>query len=135
MPERSGYLAEANRDESMRGRIRFSHPQWFIAILLFTVSLLNYIDRQVLSVLVPVMKDQIGLSTTQYALAVNAFLLAYGFMYAGSGVVLDRLGARLGLAFFVVSWSIASGLHAVVTGVVSLVALRFLLGLMEPGGW
>ena len=76
--------------------IGFTRGQALIAALLFAVSLLNYIDRQVLSVLVPVMKEQIGLTTAQYAWAVNSFLLAYGFMYTGSGIVLDRLGSRIG---------------------------------------
>ena len=115
--------------------IGFTRGQALTAALLFAVSLLNYIDRQVLSVLVPVMKDQIGLTTAQYAWAVNSFLLAYGFMYTGSGVVLDRLGSRIGLALFVACWSLASGLHACLTGFAGLVLLRFLLGLTEPGGW
>src|SRR5437870_3376252 len=115
--------------------MRFSRNQVFVAALLFAVAWLNYIDRQVLSVLMPVMKDQIGLSQTQYAWTINSFLLAYGFMYTGSGLVLDRVGSRIGLALFVASWSVASGLHAATTGFVTLLIFRFLLGLTEPGGW
>lgn len=115
--------------------MRFSRRQQAIAVLLFFVALLNYVDRQVLSVLVPVMKEQIGLTTEQYAWLVNAFLLAYGIMYTGSGLVLDRVGARIGLAAFVVLWSIFSGLHAFAAGFLSLLLLRLLLGLAEPGGW
>lgn len=115
--------------------MRFSRNQIFVAALLFAVAWLNYIDRQVLSVLMPVMKDKIGLTQIEYAWAVNSFLLAYGFMYTGSGLAMDRLGSRLGLALFVASWSVVSGLHAAVTGFASLVGLRFLLGLAEPGGW
>lgn len=115
--------------------MRFSPRQRAIVSLLFAVALLNYIDRQVLSVLVPVMKEKIGLTTEQYAWLVNAFLLAYGIMYTGSGLVLDRVGARVGLAAFVAIWSIVSGLHAAATGFISLLVLRFLLGLAEPGGW
>ena len=106
-----------------------------IIALLFLVNVLNYLDRQVLSVLAPVLRKEIGLSQMQYAMAVNSFLAAYAVMYAGSGMVLDRLGARIGLAFFVTAWSIASGLHAAVAGFAGLAAFRFLLGLTEPGGW
>jgi len=55
------------------------------------------------------MRQDLGLSTRDYATAVNAFLIAYGIMYLGSGVIIDRLGARTGLALFVGSWSIVSG--------------------------
>ncbi len=120
---------------STPARIRFSRRQTAIASLLFVVALLNYIDRLVLSVLMPVMKDSVGLTVSQYSWLVNAFLLAYGIMYTGSGLVLDRLGSRLGLAIFVCVWSLISGLHAAASGFVSFLLLRFLLGLAEPGGW
>jgi ACS family hexuronate transporter-like MFS transporter len=137
---RTGMLSRENTSEAgtppaATEQMRFSRRQQAIVTLLFAVALLNYIDRQVLSVLVPVMKDQIGLTTEQYAWLVNAFLFAYGIMYTGSGLVLDRVGARLGLAFFVLVWSVVSGLHAAAGGFAGLLVLRFLLGLSEPGGW
>src|SRR6478736_2610985 len=97
MPDNTTDTTASSRADSMR----FSPRQRAIVSLLFAVALLNYIDRQVLSVLVPVMKEEIGLTTEQYAWLVNAFLLAYGIMYTGSGLVLDRVGARVGLAAFV----------------------------------
>src|SRR5437667_7153010 len=97
--------SQTNVPASAPGRIRFSRQQTAIVSLLFVVALLNYIDRLILSVLMPVMKDAVGLTVAQYAWLVNAFLLAYGIMYTGSGLVLDRLGSRLGLAIFVVVWS------------------------------
>lgn len=116
-------------------RLLFSREQTAIVSLLFIVALLNYMDRLVLSVLMPVLKQVVGLSTAEYAWLVNAFLLAYGVMYTGSGLVLDRVGSRLGLAVFVVTWSMVSGLHAAAGGFVGFLVLRFLLGLAEPGGW
>jgi ACS family hexuronate transporter-like MFS transporter len=97
--------------------------------------LLNYLDRQVLSIVFTEMKADLGLTQGQYTSAVNAFLLAYGFMYFGSGLILDRTGARLGVAIFVGSWSLVSGLHGFIGGFVSLIGLRFLLGMTEPGGF
>jgi ACS family hexuronate transporter-like MFS transporter len=114
---------------------RFTRSQIFIAALPMLMIVLNYLDRQILSVLAPVMRAEIGLSQMQYASAVNAFLAAYAFMYLGSGMLLDRLGSRVGLALFVALWSLASGLHAAVAGFWSLAAFRFLLGMTEPGGW
>src|SRR5262249_60150037 len=67
---------------------------------------------QALSVVAPVMRKELGVSVMGYANAVNSFLLAYAFMYAGSGIVLDRIGYRAGLAIFVGLWSVFSGLPA-----------------------
>ena len=116
-------------------KVALSTQQTLIAFLLFLMIVLNYLDRQILSVLAPVMRKEIGLTQTDYALAVNSFLLAYAFMYAGSGLILDRVGSRKGLAIFVALWSVASGLHAAIRGFAGLVCFRFLLGLAEPGGW
>jgi ACS family hexuronate transporter-like MFS transporter len=109
--------------------------QWVIAILLFFMILLNYLDRVVLSLVSPILRKELNLTQMDYALAVNAFLIAYGIMYLGSGLVLDRMGARSGLCLFVSLWSAACLLHVTITGLYSLVAYRFLLGVFEPGGW
>ena len=103
--------------------------------LLFFVSCLNYIDRQVLAIVIPLMRQQLGITPAQYGTSVSAFLLAYGLMYAGSGLILDRTNGRVGLAVFVAFWSFFSSLHAAITGVAGLIIFRFLLGLAEPGGW
>ncbi len=116
-------------------RLSFSREQWFLAVLLFVMMVMNYLDRQPLSVVAPVMRKELGLSVMDYAQAVNAFLLAYAFMYAGSGIVLDRIGFRAGLAIFVGLWSLFSALHAAISGFVTLLLFRFLLGLTEPGGF
>ncbi len=97
--------------------------------------LLNYLDRVVLSLLSPVIRAEFHLTPMDYAYAVNAFLIAYGIMYLGSGLVLDRVGSRKGLGLFVGLWSAACVLHAAITGFYSLVSYRFLLGIFEPGGW
>lgn len=116
-------------------KVRFTRRQSGVAALLFTMLLLNYLDRQVLSIVFTQMKADLGLDQSQYTVAVNAFLLAYGFMYFGSGLILDRTGARVGVAIFVALWSLVSALHGLVGGFVSLVVLRFLLGVTEPGGF
>jgi len=97
--------------------------------------LLNYLDRVVLSLLSPVIRAEFQLTQMDYAVAVNAFLVAYGVMYLGSGLVLDRIGSRTGLSLFVGLWSAACMLHAAIAGFYSLVSYRFLLGVFEPGGW
>ena len=113
----------------------FDRTQWFVASLLFAMLFLNYLDRLVLSVLQPIMQDEIGLSQIDYAWAVDAFLFSYAVMYFGSGIILDRIGSRKGLTLFVALWSVASALHASVRGFLDLAFFRFLLGVTEPGGW
>ena len=82
------------------GKLSFNREQSFLAFLLFLMMVMNYLDRQALSVIAPVMRKELGVSVMGYANAVNAFLFAYSIMYAGSGIVLDRIGYRAGLAIF-----------------------------------
>lgn len=123
------------QSQSGQIRTRFTRDQKVVVALLLSMNVLNYLDRNALSVVAPVMRHDLGLSTTDYALAVNAFLAAYAVMYTGSGLVMDRIGYRAGLALFVGAWSLVAGLHAAVVGLTSLAILRMLLGLAEPGGF
>lgn len=116
-------------------RTTFSRRQWAVAILLFFMILLNYLDRVVLSLVSPILRKEFNLTQMDYAVAINAFLIAYGLMYLGSGLVLDRVGSRAGLGYFVGFWSLACMMHAAIAGFYSLVTYRFLLGIFEPGGW
>jgi ACS family hexuronate transporter-like MFS transporter len=113
----------------------FSRQQWLIAVLLFVMILLNYLDRVVLSLVSPILRKELNLTQMDYAVAVNAFLVAYGLMYLGSGLVLDRTGSRAGLGYFVGLWSLACVMHATISGFYTMVTYRFLLGVFEPGGW
>ena len=77
----------------------------------------------------------IPLTNTQFSQLQAAFLLAYALMYAGGGVLVDRLGTRRGLLVIMIAWSIASASHGIATGFRSLLASRFLLGAGEGGGF
>ncbi len=109
--------------------------RWWIAGLLFLSVIINYIDRQCLSVLAPVITKELGLTPTGYANILNVFQLAYTGMYIGSGFLVDRWGARVSLAVFMGWWSVANALHGFATSAFSLGAFRFLLGLGEPGNF
>jgi MFS transporter, ACS family, hexuronate transporter len=104
---------------------------WFLLTLLFLASSLAFLDRQVLSVLAPTIMEEFGMSNTRYSQVVFAFVLTYTIMFGLGGRVLDAMGTRLGLAVSVGVWSLASMLHALVTGVWSLGAARCLLGVGE----
>lgn len=109
--------------------------RWWIAVLLLLASILNYIDRQTLSILAPTIQADLQLSDAQYGNVVSAFLVAYTIAYLVSGRIVDALGTKASLALFVGWWSIANMLTGLAKSPFSLGAFRFLLGLGEAGGY
>lgn len=101
----------------------------------FLATLINYLDRQALSVAAPVLIDQFHMSSVTYSRVVSAFMLAYTISNGLSGPLIDRLGTRLGYALCIAWWSAASVLHAFTRGPLSLGIFRFLLGIGEAGNW
>jgi MFS transporter, ACS family, hexuronate transporter len=101
--------------------------------VLFGGSVLNYLDRAVLGVVMPQVRHSLSLSNTDYGLVVNTFLLFYMIFYVVGGRVSDRLGCRRSFVVNVIAWSAASMLHALSRGLLSLCALRGLLGAAEGG--
>jgi ACS family hexuronate transporter-like MFS transporter len=115
--------------------IRVPHLRWWMATLLFLATVVNYLDRQTLSLLAPMLRDEFGISNTGYSRIIFAFLLAYMIMQSGSGRLMDRLGTRLGFSLAMAFWSCAAMLHALANSAWSLAAFRFLLGAGEAGNW
>lgn len=109
--------------------------RWWILGLLFAASVLNYVDRQALSLLAPTIQAELGLSDTDYSRVVQLFLLAYTISYLLSGRVADWLGSRISLALFVGWWSLANMATGFVTSMVQLGIARFSLGLGEAGNY
>ncbi len=103
--------------------------------MLFFSTVINYVDRQTLSVLKPVLKQEIGLTDTAYSNILTAFMAAYTVMYVVSGILVDRWGTRLSLSAFMAWWSLANMAHAFARGPWSLGGLRFLLGMGESGNF
>ena len=117
------------------GPSRAARVRWLLGGLLFLVTVINYVDRQVFSILAPDLQDAIGWSELDYSRIVNAFQLAYAVSMAVSGRVLDRLGARLGLAAAVVWWSLAEAAHALARTPLGFGAARFALGVGEAANF
>jgi ACS family hexuronate transporter-like MFS transporter len=109
--------------------------RWYIIGLICTLTVINYIDRQTLSVLAPTIRETFGMSNTSYSRVVTMFLLGYTISQALSGRILDRVGTRVGFMVFVGIWTVASMLHAIAQNVYQLGAFRFILGLGEAGNW
>jgi ACS family hexuronate transporter-like MFS transporter len=112
-----------------------SRIRWAMIALAFFATLINYLDRQALSVAAPVLRLQFHLSNEGYARILFAFMLAYTIVNGVSGLVIDRLGTRTGYALFVAWWSLCAMLHAFARGALSLGIFRFLLGIGESGNW
>lgn len=108
---------------------------WTIVALLFFVALLNYFDRQSLSVVAPRMQAELHLTDRQYAHIVSLFLMASAFAYALSGPIVDKLGVRRSMTLFVGVWSVAEACTAFTRSMLTLGLARFALGLGEPGLW
>jgi len=114
---------------------RIRHLRWWVVSLIFFASVLNYVDRQALSILAPTVQQELGLSNEDYAAVLNAFLVAYTVALILSGKIVDSFGVRLSLALFVGWWSIANILTGFARSAGSLGVCRFLLGLGEAGNW
>jgi MFS transporter, ACS family, aldohexuronate transporter len=109
--------------------------RWWIAGLLFASTIINYIDRQTLSLLAPYLKLEYRWTNTDYANIVIAFRIAYSVGQMVFGRLMDRIGTRRGLSITVAWYSIVSILTSLANGLYSLAAFRFLLGAGESGNW
>jgi ACS family hexuronate transporter-like MFS transporter len=94
--------------------------RWGIVALLFVATVINYIDRQTLSILSATLREELHLTDGDYANAVSAFLFSYLIMYTVSGRLIDRFGVRLGVSVCIVWWSLASMLTGLARGPLSL---------------
>lgn len=103
--------------------------------MIFFASVLNYIDRQTLSILAPTIQKDLKLTNEDYATVLNWFLVAYTTASLLSGKIVDRLGVRVSLALFVGWWSVANILTGFARSAMSLGVFRGLLGLGEAGNW
>jgi MFS transporter, ACS family, hexuronate transporter len=106
-----------------------------LVTLLLGETTINFIDRQVVSVLAPVLRAEFHLSNGNYAAIVNAFLVTYALSYSFAGWVLDRLGVGRGLVLAITWWSGAGMLTAFARGPLSLGFFRSLLAVGEGGAW
>jgi ACS family hexuronate transporter-like MFS transporter len=112
-----------------------SQRRWWVVALLLLATILNYLDRQSLSILATTIQRAFGMSDYAYGHVVFAFLLSYTVAYALSGPFCDRFGVRVSMAVLMTWWSMAELLPAFVHSDLTLGASRLLLGLGEAGVW
>jgi MFS transporter, ACS family, aldohexuronate transporter len=109
--------------------------RWGIGAALFASTIINYIDRQTLSLLAPYLKVDYHWSNTDYAYLVIAFRFAYSIGQTVLGRLIDRIGTRQGLTLTVAAYSLVSILTPLANGFYSFGFFRFLLGAGESANW
>lgn len=109
--------------------------RWWIGGLLFASTVINYIDRQTLSLLAPYLKLEFHWTNSDYANLAIAFRIAYTIGQSVFGKLMDRIGTRRGLTITVIFYSIVSMLTSTARGLFSFATFRFLLGAGESPNW
>jgi ACS family hexuronate transporter-like MFS transporter len=109
--------------------------RWRILTLLFLVTVINFVHRQTLSVVAPVLREQFHLTNTDYGRIVSAFMFGMMVGEFPVGWLMDRIGVLNGFSFSVVWWSLAAALHAAARSVFQFSAVRFWMGTGECGNF
>ena len=109
--------------------------RWFIVALLFVATCINYIDRQIIGLLKPILEVEFSWSETDFGFIMMAFSAAYAVGLLVSGGVIDRVGTRMGYTVSILVWSVAGMLHAVARTVTGFAAARIGLGIGEAGNF
>lgn len=118
---------------------KIGNYRWRILALLFMATTINYVDRSILGVLGPTLRDKVfGWTVQDYANITISFQLAYAIGLLSMGGIIDKLGTKKGYTLSIVIWSIFGMLHAAVTkgmGWIGFAAARFGLGIGESGNF
>ena len=109
--------------------------RWVILALLFFATTINYIDRQILALLKPMLDAELGWTNEQYGYVNSAFQAAYAFGLVGFGWFIDRFGVKVGYAVSIFAWSAAAAAHALVGSVSGFRWARVALGVGEGGNF
>ena len=106
--------------------------RWVIVFIIFLAIIFNYFDRQIVSILKPILKDEFDLDDSGYAIIINVFTVCYALMYPVTGWLVDRFGARVTMFWGVVGWSVASIGGGLAATFGQFTFFRGLLGISEP---
>ncbi len=110
---------------------RPTNYRWFIAALIFFITLVNFVDRSAISFIIIPLKQEFGFGDKEFGIILSAFAVGYILLTAFGGWLVDKLGARFVWPLAAISWSLCVGLLGLAIGFWSFVGLRFLLGIAE----
>lgn len=128
-------MVETNHRSENLPQAKFTYYRWMICSLFFFATTINYIDRQVLGILAPVLQKEIGWDQIDYGYIVTAFTAAYAIGLLVVGRFIDKVGTKIGYGVSIFVWSIAAMAHALVNTVFGFGLARFTLGLGESGNF
>ena len=109
--------------------------RWILCLLLFLATTLNYLDRQTLSILAPLLQAELKLDNVALGWLFSVFYYSYTFAQFAAGGLLDRSNLRWAYGLGVLLWSLSAGLTALATGFGGLLFFRLLLGITESVNW
>ncbi|MGX5856556.1 MFS transporter [Dyadobacter jiangsuensis] len=109
--------------------------RWLVVVLIFTATIINYIDRQIIGLLKPFLEKEFNWTETDFARIVMAFTAAYAVGLLFFGWLIDRIGTRIGYSLTVIFWSAASMVHALARSVFGFAMARVALGIGEAGNF
>ncbi|MBI5008403.1 MAG: MFS transporter [Bacteroidia bacterium] len=109
--------------------------RWTVCALIFFATTVNYLDRQVIGILKPMLESDLGIGEKAYSQIIMAFQLSYAFGMVVAGRLIDKFGTKIGYGASVVLWSIAAMGHALARGALSFGFWRAFLGVSEAGNF
>lgn len=114
---------------------KIGNYRWTICGLVFFATTINYLDRQVISLLKSTLSEELNWNDGDYANIEIAFKLFYAFGMLGAGRLVDKLGTKIGYAVATTLWSLAAVAHALVNTVFGFAVVRSALGITEAGNF
>jgi len=115
--------------------VKIRNYRWVIVTLLFLATTINYVDRQIIGLLKPLLEVEFNWSETDFAHIVMAFTAAYAIGLLVIGRLIDKIGTRTGYAFIICLWSLAGMFHALARSATHFMVARFGLGIGEAGNF
>jgi ACS family hexuronate transporter-like MFS transporter len=115
--------------------MKIKNYRWLIVVLIFFATTINYIDRQIIGLLKPILEVEFNWTETDYAHIVMAFTAAYAIGLLVMGRIIDKIGTRVGFSLIMIFWSVAGMAHAFARNVVQFCVARFALGIGEAGNF
>ncbi|WP_221392518.1 MFS transporter [Dyadobacter sp. NIV53] len=134
MSERT-YSSVFSKKPQSQSYYKIKNYRWIIVVLLFLATTINYLDRQIIGLLKPILEKEFVWTETDFARIVMAFTAAYAVGLLIFGWLIDKIGTRLGYSITIVFWSIAGMLHAMARSAFGFGLARVGLGLGEAGNY
>ncbi|MBB5716731.1 MFS transporter [Sphingomonas aerophila] len=126
---------ESPAANTLAATTRMGRYRWTVCALLFAATAINYVDRQMIGVLKPTLKNEFGWSEGDFATIIFWFQLAYAVGYVGFGRIVDVIGARAGYTVAILIWTVSHMAHGLATSITSFALARAGLGVGEAGNF